>query len=40
MTNLPWLLGSFGTIAQDCIIFAQFRIYSKRMVNDEAIEEE
>ncbi|KAK0718902.1 PQ loop repeat-domain-containing protein [Apiosordaria backusii] len=26
---LPWLLGSFGTIVEDGIIFVQFRIYSK-----------
>ncbi|KAI2780262.1 PQ-loop-domain-containing protein [Daldinia loculata] len=27
---IPWLLGSLGTIVEDCIIFYQFRIYSKR----------
>ncbi|KAI1436398.1 PQ loop repeat-domain-containing protein [Xylaria sp. CBS 124048] len=26
----PWLLGSFGTIVEDCIIFYQFHIYSRR----------
>ncbi|KAI1408579.1 PQ-loop-domain-containing protein [Hypoxylon sp. FL1857] len=26
---IPWLLGSLGTIVEDCIIFYQFRIYSK-----------
>ncbi|KAI0506173.1 PQ-loop-domain-containing protein [Xylaria bambusicola] len=25
---VPWLLGSLGTIVEDCIIFYQFRIYS------------
>ncbi|KAL1845122.1 hypothetical protein VTK73DRAFT_1071 [Phialemonium thermophilum] len=25
---LPWLLGSLGTIVEDCIIFVQFRIYA------------
>ncbi|KAK3994965.1 putative vacuolar amino acid transporter YPQ1 [Cladorrhinum sp. PSN332] len=25
---LPWLLGSLGTIVEDCVIFVQFRIYS------------
>ena len=25
---IPWLLGSFGTIVEDCVIFYQFRIYS------------
>ncbi|KAI1824379.1 PQ-loop-domain-containing protein [Xylaria intraflava] len=26
----PWLIGSFGTIVEDCIIFYQFHIYSRR----------
>ncbi|KAI1654099.1 PQ-loop-domain-containing protein [Daldinia decipiens] len=30
---IPWLLGSLGTIIEDCIIFYQFRIYSKRGVS-------
>ncbi|KAK4041739.1 putative vacuolar amino acid transporter YPQ1 [Parachaetomium inaequale] len=25
---LPWLLGSLGTMVEDCVIFVQFRIYS------------
>ncbi|KAK4102245.1 PQ-loop-domain-containing protein [Parathielavia hyrcaniae] len=30
---LPWLLGSLGTMVEDCIIFVQFRIYSpKRLI--------
>ncbi|KAI1104011.1 PQ-loop-domain-containing protein [Jackrogersella minutella] len=38
---IPWLLGSLGTIVEDCIIFYQFRIYSgnraaKRNVTEEA----
>src|SRR5437764_3884319 len=28
MTNLPWLIGSLGTMVEDATIFAQFRIYS------------
>lgn len=28
MTNLPWLIGSLGTMVEDAIIFAQFHIYS------------
>lgn len=24
---MPWLLGSLGTMVEDCIIFYQFRIY-------------
>ncbi|PWW75291.1 PQ-loop-domain-containing protein [Tuber magnatum] len=27
--NLPWLLGSLGTMSQDITIFIQFRIYSR-----------
>jgi len=27
ITNLPWLIGSLGTMAEDAIIFLQFRIY-------------
>jgi len=27
---LPWLLGSLGTMVEDCIIFVQFRIYTPR----------
>ncbi|KAI2637725.1 PQ-loop-domain-containing protein [Hypomontagnella submonticulosa] len=27
---IPWLLGSLGTIIEDCIIFYQFKIYAKR----------
>lgn len=28
ITNLPWLIGSLGTMIEDAIIFAQFRLYS------------
>jgi uncharacterized protein with PQ loop repeat len=28
ITNLPWLIGSLGTMVEDGIIFLQFRIYS------------
>ncbi|CAJ2504366.1 Uu.00g117600.m01.CDS01 [Anthostomella pinea] len=27
---IPWLLGSLGTIVEDCIIFYQFRIYAPK----------
>ncbi|CAI7631727.1 unnamed protein product [Penicillium pancosmium] len=30
VTNLPWLIGSLGTMAEDVIIFIQFRIYAVR----------
>lgn len=28
LNALPWLLGSIGTIVEDCVIFVQFRLYS------------
>ncbi|KAJ5818400.1 hypothetical protein N7474_003991 [Penicillium riverlandense] len=28
ITNIPWLIGSLGTMVEDVIIFAQFRIYA------------
>jgi solute carrier family 66 (lysosomal lysine-arginine transporter), member 1 len=45
LTALPWLLGSLGTIVEDSIIFAQFRMYStkgapKLAVNDDAMADE
>jgi hypothetical protein len=27
---LPWLLGSLGTMIEDCIIFVQFRLYAPK----------
>ncbi len=30
MTNLPWLIGSLGTMAEDAIIFIQFNIYAPK----------
>lgn len=37
--NLPWLIGSLGTIAEDVLIFVQFKLYAdgKRKGDDEAI---
>ncbi|PGH27546.1 hypothetical protein AJ80_00787 [Polytolypa hystricis UAMH7299] len=28
LTNLPWLIGSLGTMVEDIMIFVQFRIYA------------
>jgi hypothetical protein len=28
-TNLPWLVGSLGTMVEDLVIFAQFRRYGE-----------
>ncbi|KAI1500680.1 PQ loop repeat-domain-containing protein, partial [Biscogniauxia marginata] len=35
---IPWLVGSLGTIVEDCIIFYQFRIYSpkREIINGQA----
>jgi len=30
LTNLPWLIGSLGTMVEDAIIFIQFRMYSPK----------
>jgi solute carrier family 66 (lysosomal lysine-arginine transporter), member 1 len=29
LTNLPWLIGSFGTMFEDIMIFVQFHIYKE-----------
>jgi hypothetical protein len=28
ITNLPWLIGSLGTMVEDGVIFLQFRMYA------------
>jgi hypothetical protein len=38
MTNLPWLIGSLGTMFEDSIIFFQFRLYAPKS-STSAIEE-
>ncbi|KAL1959237.1 hypothetical protein VTO42DRAFT_2743 [Malbranchea cinnamomea] len=30
LTNVPWLIGSLGTMVEDIVIFIQFRIYAVR----------
>ena len=30
LTNLPWLIGSLGTMAEDMMIFVQFHLYAVR----------
>jgi hypothetical protein len=37
MTNLPWLVGSLGTMAEDAIIFVQFHIYSNTNAEDAVV---
>lgn len=36
-TNLPWLIGSLGTMAEDAIIFVQFRMYSNSAKTTQAV---
>ncbi|KAK5173305.1 uncharacterized protein LTR77_001986 [Saxophila tyrrhenica] len=38
LTNLPWLIGSLGTIAEDVVIFVQFSMFGER--EEEAVVEE
>ncbi|RDW67015.1 hypothetical protein BP5796_09764 [Coleophoma crateriformis] len=38
LTNLPWLIGSIGTIFEDCIIFVQFHVYNSSKDSDSAVE--
>ena len=33
MTNLPWLIGSLGTMVEDAIIFVQFKLYAPKTTN-------
>lgn len=37
ITNLPWLIGSLGTMVEDALIFAQFRIYSGASPSEQAV---
>jgi solute carrier family 66 (lysosomal lysine-arginine transporter), member 1 len=37
VTNLPWLIGSLGTMIEDGIIFVQFRIYAPPPASSSAI---
>jgi hypothetical protein len=30
ITNLPWLIGSLGTMVEDGVIFLQFRMYAPK----------
>jgi len=30
LTNLPWLIGSLGTMAEDVIIFVQFSCFGEK----------
>ncbi|KAK4543758.1 hypothetical protein LTR36_004791 [Oleoguttula mirabilis] len=41
LTNLPWLIGSLGTMAEDAVIFLQFHYFGeKRPQGDEAVDGE
>ena len=30
LTNLPWLIGSLGTMFEDATIFVQFRVFRRK----------
>ncbi|MCJ1283582.1 hypothetical protein MMC26_002913 [Xylographa opegraphella] len=34
LTNLPWLIGSLGTMFEDTLIFIQFHMYAKKEEED------
>lgn len=38
-TNLPWLIGSLGTMVEDLVIFAQFRAFGEGEGEDKEGEE-
>src|SRR5690348_10409343 len=38
ITNLPWLIGSLGTIVEDGIIFVQFRVYAQEESRTTAVD--
>ncbi|MCJ1476674.1 hypothetical protein MMC13_005342 [Lambiella insularis] len=40
LTNLPWLVGSLGTMFEDTIIFTQFHMYAKKEEEDSSAIEE
>ncbi|OXV08805.1 hypothetical protein Egran_03432 [Elaphomyces granulatus] len=37
ITILPWVIGALGTVAEDVVIFVQFRLYAPDLSNDKAI---
>jgi hypothetical protein len=37
LTNLPWLIGSLGTMVEDGIIFVQFRMYAPSPASSSAV---
>lgn len=37
LTNLPWLIGSLGTMAEDVTIFVQFHMFGEKR-EEEAVE--
>lgn len=37
MMNLPWLVGSLGTMVEDATIFVQFHIYSNTNPEDAVV---
>jgi hypothetical protein len=37
LKNLPWLIGSLGTMVEDVAIFMQFHLYRTNITNDTAV---
>ena len=37
LTNLPWLIGSLGTMVEDAVIFVQFSMFGEKQ-KEEAVE--
>lgn len=37
ITNLPWLIGSLGTMAEDAIIFIQFHAFGEKKSDTSAV---
>ena len=38
LTNLPWLIGSLGTMAEDVMIFIQFHVYRDDETDEDVVE--
>ncbi len=40
ITNVPWLIGSLGTMVEDVVIFVQFHLYAQAGAEEEREERE
>lgn len=39
LVNLPWLVGSLGTMGEDCVVFGQFRVFGDKGKDEGEVEE-